>query len=97
MQLPAAIVRADIGVGEKGQHHRRLLQVRRDILRPLAAHLDAAVIPHAAARRLQPRRDLHDRRGVGMGIAEKHIGLCPLKGDYSIQGRFTSVCSDASV
>ena len=52
VHLLAAVVRAQVRRGQKRQHELRALEMRRDALRPLAAGLDALIVPDAKAARL---------------------------------------------
>ena len=55
-------------------------RVRRNALRPLAAGLDALVIPDAKAARLQRADDLEHGRVVLVRVADEDVRLCALEG-----------------
>ena len=73
VHLLAAVVRAQVRRGQKRQHELRALEMRRDALRPLAAGLDALVIPDAKTARLQRADDLQHGRVVLVRVADEEI------------------------
>ena len=80
VHLLAAVIGLQIRRGQKRQHELRALEVRRNALRPLAAGLDALVIPDAKAARLQRADDLEHGRVVLVRIADEDVRLCALVG-----------------
>ena len=73
VHLLAAVVRAQVRRGQKRQHELRALEMRRDALRPLAAGLDALIVPDAKAARLQGADDLEHGRVVLVRVADEEI------------------------
>ena len=73
VHLLAAVVRAQIRRGQKRQHELRALEMRRDALRPLAAGLDALIVPDAKTARLQGADDLEHGRVVLVRVADEEI------------------------
>lgn len=73
VHLLAAVVRAQIRRGQERQHELRALEMRRDALRPLAAGLDALIVPDAKAARLQGADDLEHGRVVLVRVADEEI------------------------
>ena len=90
VHLLAAVVRAQIRRGQKRQHELRALEVRRNALRPLAAGLDALVIPDAKAARLQRADDLEHGRVVLVRVADEDVRLCALVGAQKCFQKTTS-------
>ena len=90
VHLLAAVVGLQIRRGQKRQHELRALEVRRDALRPLAAGLDALVIPDAKAARLQRADDLEHGRIVLVRVADEDVRLCALVGAQKCSQKTTS-------
>ena len=78
MHLPAAVIRAHIGIRDKRDDEMRIHKVRGDALLPLAADLYSLVIPDIIATPVHIR-DYRQHNGiVGMGIAYENIRLIAL-------------------
>ena len=90
VHLLAAVVGLQIRRGQKRQHELRALEVRRDALRPLAAGLDALVIPDAKAARLQRADDLEHGCVVLVRVADEDVRLCALVGAQKCSQKTTS-------
>ena len=75
VHLLAAVIGLQIRRRQKRQHELRALEVRRDALRPLAAGLDALVIPDAKAARLQRADDLEHGSVVPVRVADEDVRL----------------------
>ena len=80
VHLAAAVVGAHVAVGDEGNDELRAGQVAGDALRPLAADLDALVVPDPVAAVVHMRNDAHHRFGIRMGIAYEYVGLVALIG-----------------
>ena len=90
VHLLAAVIGLQIRRGQKRQHELRALEVRRNALRPLAAGLDALVIPDAKAARLQRADDLEHGRIVLVRVADEDVRLCALVGAQKCSQKTTS-------
>ena len=90
VHLLAAVVRAQIRRGQERQHELRALEMRRDALRPLAAGLDALIVPDAKAARLQRADDLEHGRVVLVRVADEDVRLCALVGAQKCSQKTTS-------
>ena len=90
VHLLAAVVGLQICRGQKRQHELRALEVRRNALRPLAAGLDALVIPDAKAARLQRADDPEHGRVVLVRVADEDVRLCALVGAQKCSQKTTS-------
>lgn len=90
VHLLAAVIGLQIRRRQKRQHELRALEVRRNALRPLAAGLDALVIPDAKAARLQRADDLEHGCVVLVRVADEDVRLCALVGAQKCSQKTTS-------
>ena len=90
VQLLAAVVRGEVRRRDERQHEVRAVQVRRDALRPLAAGVDALVVPDAVAAVVHIADDLQHRVRVGMGVADENIRLAAFIG-FEQAGQRTTI------